>query len=119
MGKIKRKLRWRRSKFPFFHTNLQLFVGIAQKSVLLEGEEEYRDIIIPKDKKRLTRQLIKKQKIYGLRALVMMFISTIAVLINPDKFAKADSILMMMYGSLSALVGAYFGFAKNNNDKSK
>jgi len=25
--------------------------------------------------------------------------------------AQADSILMMMYGSLSALVGAYFGFA--------
>lgn len=52
-------------------------------------------------------------------ALVMMFISTIAVLLDPVKFAQADSILMMMYGSLSALVGAYFGFAKNNNDKSK
>jgi len=53
-------------------------------------------------------------------ALVMMFIATIAVLIDPARFAQADSILMMMYGSLSALVGAYFGFAKNNNnDKSK
>jgi hypothetical protein len=52
-------------------------------------------------------------------ALVMMFASTIAVLIDPARFAEADSILMMMYGSLSALVGAYFGFAKNNNDKSK
>ena len=35
-------------------------------------------------------------------ALVMMFISTIAVLLDPERFAKADSILMMMYGSLSA-----------------
>jgi len=25
--------------------------------------------------------------------------------------AKADAVLMMMYGSLSALVGAYFGFS--------
>ena len=50
-------------------------------------------------------------------ALIMMFISTIAVLLDPVKFAKADSILMMMYGSLSALVGAYFGFAKNNDKR--
>jgi hypothetical protein len=25
--------------------------------------------------------------------------------------AEADAVLMMMYGSLSALVGAYFGFS--------
>jgi len=55
-------------------------------------------------------------------ALAMMIVSTIAVLLNPQRYQEADSILMMMYGSLSALVGAYFGFAKNNvieNDKSK
>ena len=43
-------------------------------------------------------------------ALCMMFISTIAVLIDPARMAEADAVLMMMYGSLSALVGAYFGF---------
>tara|TARA_R110002020_G_scaffold290297_2_gene505794 strand:+ start:227 stop:436 length:210 start_codon:yes stop_codon:yes gene_type:complete len=61
----------------------------------------------------------KNRRYMAWSALVMMFISTIAVLIDPERFAKADSILMMMYGSLSALVGAYFGFAKNNNDKPK
>jgi hypothetical protein len=47
----------------------------------------------------------------------MMIISTIAVLIDPARMAEADAVLMMMYGSLSALVGAYFGFsggAKSN-----
>jgi hypothetical protein len=46
----------------------------------------------------------------------MMIISTIAVLIDPARMAEADAVLMM-YGSLSALVGAYFGFsggAKSN-----
>ena len=57
----------------------------------------------------------KNRRYMAWSALVMMFISTIAVLIDPEKFAKADSILMMMYGSLSALVGAYFGFARTNN----
>lgn len=45
-------------------------------------------------------------------ALGMMFVSTVAVLITPDRFASAEAILMMMYGSLSALVAAYFGFSK-------
>ena len=44
-------------------------------------------------------------------ALGMMIISTIAVLIDPARMAEADAVLMMMYGSLSALVGAYFGFS--------
>ena len=44
-------------------------------------------------------------------ALGMMIISTIAVLVDPARMAKADAALMMMYGSLSALVGAYFGFS--------
>ena len=43
---------------------------------------------------------------------------------SPDRFEKVDSIIMMMYGSLSALVGSYFGFAKaqeidDKKDKSK
>ncbi len=46
-------------------------------------------------------------------ALGMMCLTTLAIIIAPDRFEKAEAILMMMYGSLSALVGAYFGFAKN------
>ena len=44
-------------------------------------------------------------------ALGMMIVSTIAVSIEPTRMAEADAVLMMMYGSLSALVGAYFGFS--------
>ena len=44
-------------------------------------------------------------------ALGMMIVSTIAVLLDPARMAEADAVLMMMYGSLSALVGAYFGFS--------
>jgi len=44
-------------------------------------------------------------------ALGMMIVSTIAVLIDPARMAEEDAVLMMMYGSLSALVGAYFGFS--------
>ena len=44
-------------------------------------------------------------------ALGMMIVSTIAVLIDPARMAEADAVLMMMYGSLSALVDAYFGFS--------
>ena len=44
-------------------------------------------------------------------ALGMMIISTIAVLIDPARMVEADAVLMVMYGSLSALVGAYFGFS--------
>jgi cell division protein FtsW (lipid II flippase) len=44
-------------------------------------------------------------------ALGMMIVCTGAVIIDPARMAQADAILMMMYGSLSALVGAYFGFA--------
>jgi len=32
--------------------------------------------------------------------------------------AEADAVLMMMYGSLSALVGAYFGFSGGAAKKS-
>lgn len=46
-------------------------------------------------------------------ALTMMIVTTTAVIIDPARMAEADAVLMMMYGSLSALVGAYFGFANN------
>jgi hypothetical protein len=45
-------------------------------------------------------------------ALGTMLISTAAVLIWPDRFEPAESVLMMMYGALSALVGSYFGFSQ-------
>ena len=44
-------------------------------------------------------------------ALGMMIVSTIAVSIEPTRMAEADAVLIMMNGSLSALVGAYFGFS--------
>ena len=47
-------------------------------------------------------------------ALAMMIVTTTAVIIDPARMAQADAVLMMMYGSLSALVGAYFGFAKTS-----
>ena len=48
-------------------------------------------------------------------ALVMMIVCTGAVILDPARMAQADAVLMMMYGSLSALVGAYFGFANTGN----
>ena len=50
-------------------------------------------------------------------ALAMMIVSTGAVIYDPARMAQADAILMMMYGSLSALVGAYFGFANTGSSK--
>ena len=44
-------------------------------------------------------------------ALGMMIVSTIAVLIDPARMAEADALVMMMYGSQSALVIVYFGFS--------
>lgn len=51
-------------------------------------------------------------------ALGMMIVSTVAVLVDPARMAQADAVLMMMYGSLSALVGAYFGFSTTQVTKS-
>lgn len=45
-------------------------------------------------------------------ALGLMIISTLAVIEDPQRMEPAESILMMMYGSLSALVASYFGFSK-------
>ena len=41
--------------------------------------------------------------------ITLMIVSTITVLIDPARMAQADAVLMMMYGSLLALFGAYFG----------
>jgi dolichol kinase len=44
-------------------------------------------------------------------ALILMIISTVAVIYDPARMNQASAIFMMMYGSLSAVVGAYFGFS--------
>ena len=49
-------------------------------------------------------------------ALVMMLVSTVAVIVQPSAMNEASAILMMMYGSLSALVGAFFGFTSKGKD---
>ena len=59
------------------------------------------------------KQAYQKNRRYMARTcLGMMVISTVAVLASPARFESAEAILMMMYGSLSAVVAAYFGFAK-------
>jgi dolichol kinase len=47
--------------------------------------------------------------------LAMMIISTFAVIFDPARMNEASAVLMMMYGSLSAVVGAYFGFSSGSN----
>ena len=54
----------------------------------------------------------KKRRYMAWTCLGMMVISTVAVLASPARFESAEAILMMMYGSLSAVAAAYFGFAK-------
>jgi len=41
----------------------------------------------------------------------MMIVTTLAVIYDPVRMNQASAVLMMMYGSLSAVVGAYFGFS--------
>ena len=50
-------------------------------------------------------------------ALGMMVVSTLAVIYDPIRMNEASAVLMMMYGSLSALVGAYFGFSNTGQAK--
>jgi len=44
--------------------------------------------------------------------LAMMIISTFAVILDPARMNEASAVLMMMYGSLSAVVGAYLVFQR-------
>ena len=46
-----------------------------------------------------------------------MAVSTLAVIYDPVRMNEASAVLMMMYGSLSALVGAYFGFSVGDAKK--
>ena len=54
----------------------------------------------------------KNRRYMAWASLGMMIVTTIAIIISPERFEKVDSIIMMIYGSLSAVIGAYFGFAK-------
>ena len=67
--------------------------------------EETSDLIPDKE----TYQ--KNRRYMAWAALAMMMVATVAVIVSPERFASAEAILMMMYGSLSALVAAYFGFS--------
>jgi len=59
----------------------------------------------------------KNRRYMAWSALIIMAIVTVVILIWPDRIKSAESIIMMMYGSLSALVGAYFGFANIGKKK--
>ena len=45
-------------------------------------------------------------------ALGMMIITTIATIVDPQRMAGAESVLMTQYIALSGLVGAYFALSK-------
>ena len=59
----------------------------------------------------------KNRRYMAWAALIIMAIVTVVVLLWPDRIKPAESIIMMMYGSLSAMVGAYFGFANIGKKK--
>jgi len=59
----------------------------------------------------------KNRRYMAWSALIIMAIVTVVILIWPERIKSAESIIMMMYGSLSALVGAYFGFANIGKKK--
>tara|TARA_B110000037_G_C17002032_1_gene457651 strand:+ start:696 stop:935 length:240 start_codon:yes stop_codon:yes gene_type:complete len=48
-------------------------------------------------------------------ALGMMVVTTAATIIDPARMDAASAQIMMMYGSLSALVGAYFALGNTKD----
>jgi hypothetical protein len=63
-------------------------------------------------------ELIPDKKAYQINkrrmawsALGMMIITTIATIIDPQRMAGAESVLMTQYIALSGLVGAYFALS--------
>jgi hypothetical protein len=59
----------------------------------------------------------KNRRYMAWSALAIMAIVTAVVLIWPERIKPAEAAIMMMYGSLSAMVGAYFGFANMGKKK--
>ena len=47
-------------------------------------------------------------------ALGMMIITTVATIVDPQRMAGAESVLMTQYIALSGLVGAYFALSKTS-----
>jgi len=60
---------------------------------------------------KVTYQTNKRRMTWA--ALGTKLISTLAVIYDPARLNEASALLMMMYGSLSAVVGSYFGFSNS------
>lgn len=75
-------------------------------------DPDEREIMLEDMKRRMIDADAKRdsQRRMAWSALIMMLVSTFAVIFQPERMNEASAILMMMYGSLSALVGAFFGF---------
>ena len=65
-------------------------------------------------------EMIPDKRAYQLNKRIMtymciglMAVSTLAVIYDPIRMNEASAVLMMMYGSLSAVVGSYFGFSSS------
>ncbi len=65
-------------------------------------------------------EMIPDKRAYQLNKRIMtymciglMAVSTLAVIHDPIRMNEASAVLMMMYGSLSAVVGSYFGFSSS------
>lgn len=66
-------------------------------------------------------ELIPDKKAYQINkrrmawsALGMMIITTVATIVDPQRMAGAESVLMTQYIALSGLVGAYFALSKTS-----
>lgn len=75
-------------------------------------DPDEREIMLEDMKRRMIDADAQRdsQRRMAWSALIMMLVSTFAVILQPERMNEASAILMMMYGSLSALVGAFFGF---------
>jgi hypothetical protein len=59
---------------------------------------------------KMAYQINKRRMAWS--ALGMMIITTVATIIDPQRMAGAESVLMTQYIALSGLVGAYFALSK-------
>jgi len=82
-------------------------------------DPEERAIMLEDMKRRMDDADAKRdsQRRMAWAALIMMLVSTVAVIVRPSAMNEASAILMMMYGSLSALVGSFFGFSAMEGKK--
>lgn len=67
---------------------------------------------------KLAYQVNKRRMAWS--ALGMMIVTTVATLVDPQRMAEAESVLMTQYIALSGLVGAYFALSgKSMGSKSE